>query len=463
MIGSYRLERTLGRGSFAKVKQAIHAKTNERVAIKIISTKDASTSSLTHIRTEVACLRMLDHPNVVNLREVLASSSHIYLVMELVTGGELLDRLALERHFPVGVARRYMIQLLSAVDHCHKKGIVHRDLKPENILLDEHGNAKISDFGLSALYVQGFRATMLATCCGSPHYVAPEVVSRGKYDGRLADMWSLGVLLYVMLTGCVPFSGKDMKGLFSRIKAGRFAIPAEVPADAASLIRRLLVVDPTRRATMAEVAQHPFVQGKLAVVHPVVPLVPLVETGSECARVVVTDHVMDAVLTLLGPEQEGSGLPSMNAFDLLSLSALFELAPPDSLFDTRRLLMIVPGAVSDAMDRTEAHCRDLFSGAFTVVRLGHLGKLKCTVQVGLVTVRFLIQFYDTTPDFTAALFVKRQGPRIEFLRCALDAIAASSGRQSLLGDSSADVFSSDSSICVRRADESTSVSTLGRL
>ncbi|KAG9396347.1 Protein kinase domain [Carpediemonas membranifera] len=435
MVGDYRLERTLGKGSFAKVKQAVHSKTGERVAIKIISTKDANHHALRRIKTEISVLRLLSHPNVIQLKEVFASESRIFLVMELVSGGELLDRLAVDRVFPVDVARKYMIQLLSAIDHCHKKGIVHRDLKPENILLDEHGNAKVSDFGLSALYEQGFRATVLATACGSPHYVAPEVVSRGTYDGRAADIWSMGVLLFVMLTGTVPFSAQNIKALFTKIKGGSFVIPDHVPADARSLIERLIVVNPADRATMEEVAAHPFLHGKLGVLQPTAPVVPEMGDGS-LSRVIVTDHVMDAVLSLLGSEDKGASLPSLNAFDLMGMCGI--IGSDSTMLDASKLVMVTAGSVCEAMPLVVSKMTAMFGKDVRFVQLTHLGKLKCTVDLpNLITVRFNVQFYNTAPTFTMGLFIKQQGPRLEFLRTAYDVIAA------IRDDSAVETLSSD--------------------
>ncbi|KAG9394154.1 Protein kinase domain [Carpediemonas membranifera] len=454
MVGDYKLERTLGKGSFAKVKQAVHTKTGERVAIKIISTKDANQHALRRIKTEISVLRMIGHPNVIQLKEVFASESRIFLVMELVSGGELLDRLALDRVFPVDVARKYMIQLLSAIDHCHKKGICHRDIKPENILLDEHGNAKVSDFGLSALYEQGFRATVLATACGSPHYVAPEVVSRGKYDGRAADIWSMGVLLFVMLTGTVPFSAQNIKALFTKIKGGSFVIPDHVPADARSLIERLIVVNPADRATMEEVAAHPFLQGKLGVLQPTAPIVPEIGEG-DCSRVIVTDHVMDAVLSLLGSEDKGAGLPSLNAFDVMALSGVVGGAE-SSMLDAGKLVMVAPGPVGEAMPLAVEKMTVMFGNDIRFVQLTHIGKLKCTVDLpNLITVRFNVQFYNTVPSFTIAVFVKQQGPRVEFLRTAFEIIAAVKGENAPVEETNTDSDDSQPTLNVPTSDTPT--------
>ncbi|XP_027332806.1 CBL-interacting serine/threonine-protein kinase 24 isoform X2 [Abrus precatorius] len=214
-IGKYEVGRTIGEGTFAKVKFAINSETGESVAIKVM----AKTTILKHkmveqIKREISIMKIVRHPNIVRLHEVLAGQTKIYIILEFVMGGELYDKIVQQGKLSENESRRYFQQLVDAVAHCHRKGVYHRDLKPENLLLDAYGNLKVSDFGLSALTKQGVR--LLYTTCGTPNYVAPEVLNDQGYDGAAADVWSCGVILYVLMAGYLPFEEPDLPTLYRR-------------------------------------------------------------------------------------------------------------------------------------------------------------------------------------------------------------------------------------------------------
>jgi serine/threonine protein kinase len=217
------------------------------------------------IKKEISIMKIVRHNYVVGMKEVLASKTKIFIVLELVTGGELFDKIVSEGRFSEEMARFYFNQLVEGVSYCHSLGVCHRDLKPENLLLDEQGNLKISDFGLSALYVGdadgdgASRTELLHTTCGTPNYVAPEVLADRGYEGKKADVWSIGVILYVLLAGFLPFDESTIVALFAKIQAADFTYPSWFSAEVRSLLDSILVADPKQRVTLTEVSTHPWV------------------------------------------------------------------------------------------------------------------------------------------------------------------------------------------------------------
>jgi serine/threonine protein kinase len=217
------------------------------------------------IKKEISIMKIVRHKYVVGMKEVLASRTKIFIVLELVTGGELFDKIVSEGRFSEQMARFYFKQLVEGVEYCHGLGVCHRDLKPENLLLDEQGNLKISDFGLSALYVGdadgdgASRTELLHTTCGTPNYVAPEVLADRGYEGKKADVWSIGVILYVLLAGFLPFDESTIVALFSKIQAADFTYPSWFSPEVKGLLDSILVADPKERVTLTEVRQNPWV------------------------------------------------------------------------------------------------------------------------------------------------------------------------------------------------------------
>jgi len=252
MVGPYVLGRTLGRGTTGKVKAAQHKDTGLEVAIKIVKKAYVKTHK-NKIAREIAVMRLLDHPYVLKLYDVLETSQHIFIVLERVKGGELFDYILQKGRLPRQEALRLIAQIIQGIEFCHMHSICHRDLKPENLLLDENLNIKIADFGMAQLSPDG---AALETFCGSPHYGAPEVVSGIRYDGRRSDVWSLGVVFYALITGMLPFDNPNVSTLLKMVKRGVYHMPKTVPEDIADLIRRMLTVDVNERIRTPELKNH---------------------------------------------------------------------------------------------------------------------------------------------------------------------------------------------------------------
>ncbi|KAI9073121.1 hypothetical protein K1719_044930 [Acacia pycnantha] len=253
-IGKYEMGRTIGEGAFAKVKFARNSETGEPVAIKILEKEKVLKHKMAEqIGREIATMKLIKHPNVVRLYEVMGSRTKIYIVLEFVTGGELFDKIVNHARMSEKEARSYFQQLINAVDYCHSRGVYHRDLKPENLLLDACGQLKVSDFGLSALSQQIQDDGLLHTTCGTPNYVAPEVLDDRGYDGAAADLWSCGVILFVLLAGYLPFDDPNLMNLYKKISAAEFTCPPWISFRARKLITRILDPNPMTRITISEI------------------------------------------------------------------------------------------------------------------------------------------------------------------------------------------------------------------
>lgn len=257
-VGPYRLDKTLGKGQTGLVKLGVHCITGQKVAIKIINRSKLSESVLQKVEREIAIMKLIEHPHVLGLYDVYENKKFLYLILEHVSGGELFDYLVSKGRLSIKEARKFFRQIISALDFCHCHSICHRDLKPENLLLDDHGNIKVADFGMASLQLEN---SLLETSCGSPHYASPEVVRGQKYDGRRADVWSCGVILYALLVGALPFDDENLRHLLEKVKRGVFHIPHFVPAECQTLLRAMIEVDPEKRITLTEVLRHPWVMG----------------------------------------------------------------------------------------------------------------------------------------------------------------------------------------------------------
>ncbi|XP_037393800.1 MAP/microtubule affinity-regulating kinase 3 isoform X20 [Pygocentrus nattereri] len=249
-IGNYRLLKTIGKGNFAKVKLARHILTGREVAIKIIDKTQLNPTSLQKLFREVRIMKILNHPNIVKLFEVIETEKTLYLVMEYASGGEVFDYLVAHGRMKEKEARAKFRQIVSAVQYCHQKHIVHRDLKAENLLLDADMNIKIADFGFSNEFTLGNK---LDTFCGSPPYAAPELFQGKKYDGPEVDVWSLGVILYTLVSGSLPFDGQNLKELRERVLRGKYRIPFYMSTDCENLLKRFLVLNPAKRGTLEQI------------------------------------------------------------------------------------------------------------------------------------------------------------------------------------------------------------------
>ncbi|KAG8056775.1 hypothetical protein GUJ93_ZPchr0002g26142 [Zizania palustris] len=304
--GRYELGRVLGYGNFGRVHAARDLRTGRAVAMKVVAKEKVEHAGMVEqIKREIAVMKMVSHPNIVELHEVMATRTKVYLALELVRGGELFHRIA--RHGRVGedVARRYFRQLVSAVDFCHSRGVYHRDLKPENLLLDEAGNLKVADFGFSALADHASPDGLLHTACGTPAYVAPEVLSGKGYEGAKADLWSCGVILYVLLVGALPFQDDNLMSMYRKMQRGDFLCPPWVSTDARKIIGKMLDPNPATRIAVASLLETPWFQKAAAPVpRPVTDPLPAADDDDN-------DEPPEA----------------LNAFHLISLSEGFDLSP----------------------------------------------------------------------------------------------------------------------------------------
>ncbi|KAL1943622.1 hypothetical protein VTO73DRAFT_4067 [Trametes versicolor] len=273
ILGDYTLSKTLGAGSMGKVKLAHHNITGEKLAVKILprvppsgtanaptseaAAKQASKDASKEIRTirEAALSMLLHHPYICGMREMIIHQHHYYMVFEYVSGGQMLDYIISHGRLRERVARKFARQIGSALDYCHKNNVVHRDLKIENILISHSGNIKIIDFGLSNLYNP---VDHLATFCGSLYFAAPELLNAKVYTGPEVDVWSFGVVLYVLVCGKVPFDDQSMPALHAKIKRGLVEYPVWLSAECKHLLTRMLVTNPAARASLTEVLSHPW-------------------------------------------------------------------------------------------------------------------------------------------------------------------------------------------------------------
>ncbi|KAL8707750.1 MAG: hypothetical protein Q9220_007270 [cf. Caloplaca sp. 1 TL-2023] len=251
-LGQYTIQKTLGEGSFGKVKLAVHRVSGQEVALKIISRKKLISRDMAgRVEREIQYLQLLRHPHIIKLYTVITTPTDIIMVLEYA-GGELFDYLVKNGKMPEAKARRFFQQIVCAVEYCHRHKIVHRDLKPENLLLDSELNVKIADFGLSNIMTDG---NFLKTSCGSPNYAAPEVISGKLYAGPEVDVWSCGVILYVLLVGRLPFDDEFIPALFKKISAGAYKTPDYLSSGARHIIQKMLKVNPVQRITVQEIRQ----------------------------------------------------------------------------------------------------------------------------------------------------------------------------------------------------------------
>ncbi|XP_038894386.1 CBL-interacting serine/threonine-protein kinase 23-like isoform X3 [Benincasa hispida] len=255
----------------------------------------------------------------------MASKSKIYIVLEFVTGGELFDKIVSRGRMKEDEARKYFQQLINAVDYCHSRGVSHRDLKPENLLLDASGVLKVSDFGLSALPQQVREDGLLHTTCGTPNYVAPEVINNKGYDGAKADLWSCGVILFVLMAGYLPFEDSNLVALYKKIHKADFTCPPWFSTNAKKLIKRILDPNPSTRITIPEVIENEWFRKGYKP--------PTFEQADISLDDVdaIFNETGDSGTLVVERKEEGSQAPlTMNAFELISksqglnLSSLFE-------------------------------------------------------------------------------------------------------------------------------------------
>ncbi|TQD82900.1 hypothetical protein C1H46_031564 [Malus baccata] len=378
--GKYELGRLLGHGTFAKVYHARHLPSGKNVAMKVVGKeKVIKVGMMEQIKREISVMRMVKHPNIVELHEVLASKSKIYFAMDLVRGGELFAKIAKGR-LREDVARVYFQQLISAIDFCHSRGVYHRDLKPENLLLDEDGNLKVTDFGLSAFTEHLKQDGLLHTTCGTPAYVAPEVIGKKGYDGAKADLWSCGVILYVLLAGFLPFQDDNLVAMYRKIYRGDFKCPPWFSSEARRLVTKLLDPNPSTRITISKVMDSSWFKKSVP---------KIVRTKQE--------QEFDEPSEKIQSKQT----ETLNAFHIISLSEGFDLSP---LFEEKkreereelRFATTRPASsVISKLEEVAAAGKFRIKKSDSMVRLqgqesGRKGKLAIAAEIFAMTPSFIV-------------------------------------------------------------------------
>lgn len=314
LMQKYEFGKMLGQGNFAKVYHGRDINSGENIAIKVIDKeKVLKVGLIDQTKREISVMGMVKHPNIVELYEVMATKTKIYFALEYAKGGELFDKVAKGR-LKEDAARKYFQQLICAVDFCHSRGVYHRDLKPENLLLDEYGNLKVTDFGLSA-HAECMRLDgLLHTTCGTPAYVAPEVISRRGYDGAKADIWSCGVILYVLLTGQLPFNDSNIMQLYKKISKADYKCPSSFPPEVRRLLKRILDPNPATRISIKRIMENPWFRKGL-------------DTKQMTSTMEKEMPLLNADKLLFEPKKpDFTKVSSFNAFDIISLSTGFDLS-----------------------------------------------------------------------------------------------------------------------------------------
>ncbi|KQK03246.1 CBL-interacting protein kinase 5 [Brachypodium distachyon] len=409
LMNRYELGRMLGQGTFAKVYHARHLASNQSVAIKVIDKeKVLRVGMIEQIKREISIMRLVRHPNVVHLHEVMASKSKIYFAMEYVRGGELFGKVARGR-LKEDAARKYFQQLIGAVDFCHSRGVYHRDLKPENLLVDEHGNLKVSDFGLSALKECQKQDGLLHTTCGTPAYVAPEIINKKGYDGAKADIWSCGIILFVLLAGYLPFQDSNLVEMYRKISKGDVRYPHWFTSDVRKLLCKLLDPNPNSRITIEKLVEHPWFKKGYK---------PAVMLGQPHGSNSLTD-----VQAAFGTDQKDNKAEqpesplkpvSLNAFDIISLSKGFDLS---GLFDdqeqkanSRFMTQKPASAIVSKLEQIAE------TESFKVKKQDGLVKLQGSKEGRKGQLAIDAEIFEVTPSFYVVEVKKSAGDTLEYER-----------------------------------------------
>lgn len=257
-IGEYLLKEVLGEGGFSQVRVAVHETTGVRYACKIVPKKRLIGNQMEErFEREIRILQQCSHEGIAQMYDIYKDMLNYYIILELCTGGSLLEKIIEKKKFTEIEAKRLFTQIISTLDYLHSKGIAHRDIKPENILLNNLGQIKFIDFGLSAIVVQN---NLFSTRCGTTNYVAPELVNGDPYDGQKVDIWSLGVVLYVMLFGHTPWTKTNQTQLVDQIKNGYFFIPTNISPEARDILLSTMHIDPMKRLNTQNIIIHPWLR-----------------------------------------------------------------------------------------------------------------------------------------------------------------------------------------------------------
>ncbi|KAH8974643.1 hypothetical protein BDL97_01G112600 [Sphagnum fallax] len=405
-VGKYEIGKLLGEGTFAKVKLAKNKETGESVAIKVIDKeKILKHKMLEQIKREISTMKLVKHPNIVQLLEVMASKTKIYIVMEYATGGELFDKIVHQGRLKEEQSRKYFQQLIDAVDYCHSRGVYHRDLKPENLLLDAAGNLKISDFGLSALPQQLREDGLLHTTCGTPNYVAPEVIVDKGYHGATVDLWSCGVILFVLMAGYLPFDDPNLLNLYRKIYRAEFSCPSWFSSGARKLLSKLLDPNAKTRYTAAQIYKNDWFRKSY-------------KPAQHTEKLNVTLEDINAVFNdsseFLVMEKKEMKPASMNAFELISLSSgldlsgLFEQPQDVEKGETR---FTSKKSAKEIVNTIEEAARPL---GFNVQIQNHKLKLQGDKQGRKGQLSVSTQVFEVAPSLFMVELSKNNGDTIEY-------------------------------------------------
>ncbi|CAK8542167.1 unnamed protein product [Lathyrus sativus] len=406
LMQKYELGRLLGQGTFAKVYHARNLITGVSVAIKVVDKeKILKVGMVDQIKREISAMKLVRHPNVVELYEVMATKTKIFIIMEYAKGGELFNKVA-KGKLKVDVARAYFQQLMSAVDYCHSRGVCHRDLKPENLLLDENENLKVSDFGLSALSESKRQDGLLHTTCGTPAYVAPEVINRKGYDGSKADLWSCGVILFVLLAGSLPFQDQNLMEMYRKISEGEFKFPKWFALEVRQLLSKILDPNPKTRISMAKIMESSWFKKGLE--KPVV-----IETENHELATQPADGVFEVSENGSGSitetKQQVKPCNNLNAFDIISFSSGFDLSGlfEDTILEKEmRFLSNKPASI--IISKLEEICKCLC----LKVKKKDGVLLKLEGRKG--TLNIDVEIFEITPHFHLVELKKSDGDTSEY-------------------------------------------------
>ncbi|CAN8301315.1 unnamed protein product [Cochlearia groenlandica] len=406
----YEVGRLLGQGTFAKVYYGRSVDTNQSVAIKMIDKEKVMKVGLMDlIKREISVMRIAKHSNVVELYEVMATKTRIYFVMEYCKGGELFNKVA-KGKLRDDIAWKYFYQLINAVDFCHSRDVYHRDIKPENLLLDDNENLKVSDFGLSAFADCKRQDGLLHTTCGTPAYVAPEVINRKGYDGIKADIWSCGVVLFVLLAGYLPFHDSNLMEMYRKIGKGDFKAPSWFAPEVRRLLCKMLDPNPVTRITIAKIRESSWYRKGLHMRQKKMEK----EKRVNEAKAREADDPGPSENGDIVTEENNTDQPTcLNAFDIIALSSGFDLAglfgdlydKRESRFTSQKSAAVIISKFEEVAQRLNLSIRKREAGLFKLERLkeGRKGVLSMDAEI-----------FQVTPMFHMVEVKKSNGDTLEY-------------------------------------------------
>ncbi|XP_025806468.1 LOW QUALITY PROTEIN: CBL-interacting protein kinase 28-like [Panicum hallii] len=415
LMGRYEIGRLLGQGTFAKVYYSRNLATGQTVAIKVIDKdKIVKTGLMDQIKREISIMRLVRHPNILQLFEVMATKNKIYFVLEYAKGGELFNKIA-KGKLTEEAARKYFQQLIGAVDYCHSRGVYHRDLKPENLLLDENETLKVSDFGLSALAESKRQDGLLHTACGTPAYVAPEVLSRKGYNGAQADVWSCGVILFVLAASYLPFHERNLIEMYKKISKAQYRCPRSFSAELKELLYGILNPDPNTRMPISRIKRSAWYR-KLG----------LAVLKTEIVNKTCTEATTSGLIDCVGSERnQGSlALANLNAFDIISLSTGFDLS---RLFDEKYSQRGARFTSNQSAEAIFEKLKELARSLKLKVTKKDDGVLKlATTKEGRKGILELnAEIFEIAPSFVLVELKKTNGDTLEYQKLMTDGIRPS--------------------------------------